>query len=253
MLFRSIDGVIEKMEKGDILFSGHYKQPDYEMLLENNIQLQIDTSMLASVPDVMAKYDELGIPYFIESSSKEGHPLGRVEWVKLFGLLMDKEEEAKAYFEKQVEMVEAVTKAEKTDKTVAMFYIASSSDKVYARNGGDYNAKMIEMAGGNYILADMEPNKTGNTSITFEDLYAKCIDADYIFFVNFALKFNELDEMLEYNPLFADFKAVKDGTIYITSPNFTQSTAVLGTIIDDMHTVLTNPEVEVTNSLIKLK
>ena len=45
-------------------------------------------------------------------------------------------------------------------KPVAMGYITSTG-KCYARNGGDYMAQMIDMAGGQYILADMEPEKSG--------------------------------------------------------------------------------------------
>lgn len=248
-----LENVVKKLESGDIKYSGNYKEPDFEMLTAEGIQLEVDTTMAAGNPDILAKYDELGIPYFIESSSKEGSPLGRVEWVKLFGALMGLEDEAKTYFDEQVKKVEAVTSADKTDKTVAMFYISSGSDKVYARNGGDYMAAMIGMAGGNYIMADVEPEKTGNSATTFEDVYSRCVDADYVFYVNFALKYESLDDMVAYNPLFGDFKAVKEGNVYVTSPDFTQSTAAIAGIIEDMHAVLNDSSVETTHSLIKLK
>ena len=114
-------------------------------------------------------------------------------------------------------------------------------------------AAMIGMAGGEYIMADVETEKSGNTSTTFEDVYARCIDADYLFYVNFALKFSSIEELVAYNSLFGDFKAVKEGNVYITAPNFTQSTAAIAGIIEDMHTVLNDPAVETTDSLIKLK
>lgn len=248
-----LDNVIAYMNDGKIKFSGKYKEPDYEMLTAEGTQLVIDTTMLNSNPEVMEKYKELGIPCFIESSSKESHPLGRVEWVKLFGALMNLDDEANAYFDEQNKMVEEVTSAEKCGKTVAMFYLSSKSDMVYARNGGDYMAAMIGLAGGDYIMADVEPNKPGNTKSTFEDIYARCVDADYLFYVNFALKFDSVEKLVEYNPLFGDFKAVKDGNVYVTAPNFTQSTAAIAGIVEDMHTVLNDPTVETTDSLIKLK
>lgn len=173
--------------------------------------------------------------------------------MKLFGALMGMEEEADTYFDEQVKKVEAVTSGDKTDKTVAMFYISSGSDKIYARNGGDYMAAMIGMAGGNYIMADFEPEKTGNSANTFEDVYSRCIDADYVFYVNFALKFESIEDMTAYNPLFGDFKAVKEGNVYVTSPDFTQSTAAIAGIIEDMHAVLMDSGIEKTDSLIKLK
>lgn len=246
-----LDNVIAKLENGEIKFSGKYREPDFEMLTAEGIQLEIDTTMIEGYPEVLAKYDELGIPYLIESSSREGHPLGRVEWVKLFGAIMGMDEEAAAYFNEQAEKVEAVTSADKTDKTAAMFYISSSSGEVYARNGGDYMAQMIGMAGGNYIMADVNPEKTGNLNTTFEDVYARCIDADYLFYVNFAQKFNSIADMIEYNPLFADFKAVKDGNVFVTAPHFTQSTAAIAGIIEDMHKLFNDPAAE-TTTLLKL-
>lgn len=247
-----IDNVISEMESGNIIYSGNYKEPDFELLTANGIQLEVDTTMLNSYPEVMEKYDELEIPFFVESSSKEGHSLGRVEWVKLFGSIMNLEAEADTYFAEQIAKVDGVTSADKTEQTVAMFYISSSDGTVYARNGGDYMAQMIGLAGGNYIMSDVDPDKTGNAKLTFEEVYARCIDADVLFYVNFALKFATIDEMIAYQPLFGDFKAVKNGNVYVTAPNFTQSTASIADIIADMHTVVTDPGTDSTTLLIKL-
>lgn len=245
-----LDNVIAKMQAGEIKYSGKYKEPDFEMLINEGVQLEIDTTMLNNCPDVMAKYDELNIPYFVESSSYENYPLGRVEWVKLFGAIMGLEDEAQAYFDAQVAKVNAVISNEKCGKTVAMFYI--SKDIVYARNGGDYMAAMIGLAGGDYIMADVDPDKSGTAKINFEEFYSRCKDADYIFYVLFTSPFDSIDGMIEYNELFSDFKAVQDGNVYVTAPSFGQSIASIADIITDMHTVLNDPTVEETGSLIKL-
>ncbi|HHU06094.1 MAG TPA: ABC transporter substrate-binding protein [Clostridiales bacterium] len=248
-----VENVVAKMQSGDIKYSGSFRTPDFEMLSSEGIELVIDTTMLANHPEVTAKYDELSIPYFMETSAREGHPLGRVEWVKLLGALLGLEEEAKAYFKEQVDRVNAVTAREKTGKTVAMFYLSTDAQQVYPRNGGDYMAQMIGLAGGTYIMADVAPDKSGGTSMTMEDVYSRCVDADYLFYINFVLSFSSLEEMLEKLPLLADFKAVKEGRVYITSPDFTQATAAIGGIIEDMNTVLREPGIDSTNSLIKLK
>ena len=44
----------------------------------------------------------------IEYSSYEQHPLGKVEWVKFFGVLTGKEAEAEAAFAEQTEILEKV-------------------------------------------------------------------------------------------------------------------------------------------------
>ncbi|MCM1567904.1 MAG: ABC transporter substrate-binding protein [Roseburia sp.] len=248
-----IDEVREAMEAGRIGFSGNYKEPDYEMMVEQGVQLHLDNAMVDSVPEVNEKFTELGIPNLVEISSKENHPLARVEWVKLLGVLFGKEAKAQEYFDNQKALMEQATAAESTGITVAMGYITSSG-KCYARNGGDYLVQMIQLAGGDYICADMEPEESGNTNMTFEEWYAAFKDADYLFYWNLGNKFYSIQEMVEYEPLFADFKAVKEGHVWITSPDFTQATSAISSIVSDMNTILSseNPDEVTTEHLIKI-
>lgn len=247
-----IDNVVAEMNAGNIAFSGHYKEPDYELMAANDIQFHLDTTMIEGCPEVLEKFTELGIPNMVENSSKENHPLARVEWVKLLGVLFNKEAEAQTYFDEQKALLESASGAESTGKTVAMGYITSTG-KCYARNGGDYMAQMIDMAGGQYILADMEPEKSGNSNMTFEEWYAGFKDADCLFYINFAYGFNSIQEMIDYNPLFADFKSVQNGNVWVTSADFTQSTAAIASIVADMNTILAAADGDVTTDhLIKL-
>lgn len=62
---------------------------------------------------MIEKLDDFGIPVMIEYSSYESHPLGRVEWVKFYGALLGKEEEAEEIFEEQVAILERVGADEK--------------------------------------------------------------------------------------------------------------------------------------------
>lgn len=248
-----LPNVAERMEAGAIRYSGNYKAPDFEMLKALDVQLDVDTVRLGEHPEVTQKYDELGIPWLIESSSKEGHPLGRVEWVKLFGALFDRQAEAEQFFAEQVNRVNAVTSGESTGRTVAMVYMSADGSKVYCRNGGDYIAAMIGLAGGTYAMADVAPDQTGTTAVTMEEFYARCKDADCLFFHNYVQKFKTVKDMTDFNPLFADLKAVREGRVYVTAPDFTQSTAAIGGIIADMHTLLADPSVDSTPSLSRLK
>ena len=60
--------------------------------------------------------EDFEIPVMIEYSSYESHPLGRVEWIKFFGVLVGKEAEAEEAFAKQVSILEEVATDEKTDE-----------------------------------------------------------------------------------------------------------------------------------------
>lgn len=248
-----IDDIAQAMANGEIAYSGNYKEPDYELMTANGIQLHVDTTMIDGYPEVLEKFEELGIPSLVEDSSRESHPLGRVEWVKIFGVLFGLEDEAEQYFEEQKELVAAASTNSQRDVTVAIGYILSNG-KCYARNGGDYLAQMIELAGGTYNLADMNPDKSGNSNMTFEEWYAINKDADYLFYLNYLPLFSTIEEMIAYNPLFADFKCVQNGNVWITSKDFTQSTAAVASIISDMSKIISSEDGNVTTDhLIKLK
>lgn len=247
-----IPNVKSAVESGDILYSGSYKEPDYELLMSNGVQIVIDTTMLNNNPDVIEKYNELNIPIIVEQSSKESHPLGRVEWVKLLAALAGKDEAAETYFAEQVAKVKAVSDSEPSGKTVAMFFMSSDGATVYARNAGDYMTAMIEAAGGDYIMADVGTDKTGNAKMNMEDFYAACGQADYIFYLSYSDLFATKEEMIAFDPIFADFKAVQDGNVWLSSDTFTQSTAAIATIIENMNTVLNDNTVAETETLIKL-
>lgn len=244
-----VEDVIAQMDAGKLAYSGNYKEPDYELMTANSIQFHIDTTMVDSYPEVLEKFSELGIPSMVENSSLESHPMGRVEWVKLMGVLFGLEAEAEAYFADQVEKFNAACTEESLGKTVAIGYITSSG-KCYARNGGDYIAQLVEMAGGDYICSDMEPAKTGNSSMTFEEWYDKFVNADYFFYYNLGVKFYSVQDMLDYNPLFADFKAVQNGNVWVTCDGFSQKSADITGVITDMNTVLTSEDNTVTTDFI---
>ena len=55
--------------------------------------------------------------------------------------------------------------------------------------------------------------------------------------------------------MFADFKAVKDGNVWCTNQNLFQETMELGTMIEDIHTMLTSddPNLDTLTYMHKLK
>ena len=77
-----------------MLYAGKYRMPDYELILSKGCDLAIENTMIFHDPEVKEKLEELGIPVIVETSSYESDPLGRLEWIKLYGALFGKEKEA---------------------------------------------------------------------------------------------------------------------------------------------------------------
>ena len=250
-----IQEVCNKMDQGELMFIGSYKEPDYELLVANKPKFSVFSTMLSSVPEVAEKLDELEIPYLLDQSTFEEHPLARVEWVKLYGAFLDLEAAAEKVYKDQVTMVQEVSAAESTGKTAAIFYITSKG-VLHVRQGGDYVAKMFELAGGEYIFADINPEESGTLKMEMEEFYAKAKDVDYIIYIwNLGGKPENLEQFIGYSEIFQDFKAVKEGNVWCTTPDFFQISDTLGSMIKDMNTMVTleNPDVDKLTYLFKLQ
>lgn len=233
----------EAMLSGDILFAGKYSAPDYELLLDRGCSAAIESTMIYHHPEVKEKLESLGIPVFVDQSSYEQSPLGRMEWIRVYGELTGQAETAEAFFRAQEERVRQVEEDVLRDsgerKTAAFFYISSGGQAV-VRTGDDYIAEMISMAGGQYVLSGLRnanpDSRSGSVSLTMEEFYRAAKDADYLVYnTNIDSSVTDLSEMLEKNSLLGDFAAVKNGRVFVTDRYFYQATDILGEMIVDFH------------------
>ncbi len=243
-----VDPARKAMEEGNILYAGKYSAPDYERILEEGCDLAIENTMIYHTPEVEEQLEKFGIPVFVDYSSYESNPLGRTEWVKLYGLITGHEKEAEAAFASEKEAFESVSGAQKTGKTVAFFYITANGE-VNVRRPSDYLPKMIEMAGGEYAIQNTGNDESTSSTMTMqmEDFYAQAKDADYIIY-NSTIdgELDTIEELLGKSQLLENFKAVQEGNVYCTTKDLYQSTMELGTIIADIHGMLQDNEENLT-------
>jgi len=241
-----IDAAKQAMQNGSMVYAGKYSTPDYELIYSEKCDLAIESTMINHTPEVKEQLEHLGVPVLIERSSYESDPLGRMEWLKLYGVLLGREQQAQDLFQKEVDALSGVLGQQSTGKTVAFFYITSSGS-VNVRKSGDYVAKMIEMAGGKYVFSDLgdDSNALSTVNMQMEAFYNGAKDADVLIY-NSAIdgELQTMAELLQKSPLLADFKAVKSGDVWCTGKNLFQEPMGLGKLIADFHTVLTDPDTE---------
>ena len=224
----SLPHIQSALEQGTMLYVGKYSAPDYETILSQGCNLAIESTMIYHSPEIQEKLEALGIPVLVERSSYESHPLGRMEWLKLYGLLMNRETEADAYFTAQSEKLDSILTEKNTGKTVAFFYITTNGS-VNIRKPGDYTSKMIELAGGNYLFSaedlKVEENALSTMNIQMETFYAAAKDADYLIY-NSTIDGDipNMEQFLQKSPLLADMKAVKEQHVWCTKQNLFQQT-----------------------------
>lgn len=239
-----LDEAKAAMQEGKIAYAGKYSAPDYEQILAANCGLAFENTMIYHTPEVKEQLERFGIPVLVERSSYEGSPLARMEWIKLVGILLGKEEDAERVFSEQVERVAPLMDQPSTGKTAAFFSI-TANNLANVRKGGDYIAQMIEMAGGEYVFSDLTDN--GNSlstmNLPLEDFYAGAKDADFLIYNSTVEGIVETREQLIAKcSLLADFKAVQNGNVWCTNKSFFQQSMELADLILDMHTVFTEED-----------
>ena len=231
----------QAMEEGRIAYAGKYSAPDYEQILAANCSLAIQNTMILHTPEVKEQLEHFGIPVLVERSSYESGPLERMEWIKLYGILLGKEDTAEQVFAAQEAAIAPLLEQEPTGKSCAFFSL-SSNNLATVRKGSDYVAKMIEMAGGAYVFSDLTDN--GNSLATMnlplEDFYAGAKDADVLIY-NSAIEgtIASVSQLTEKFPLLSEFKAVQNGQVWCTSQSLFQQSMELADLILDMNKVFT--------------
>ena len=211
-----VQDAVDAMNAGTMIFAGKYSEPDYELLVSENCDLAIESTMILHSPKVQEMIEMLDIPVFIDRSSYESQPLGRTEWIKLYGAMLDKE------------------------KTVAFFYINTSGAAV-VRNPEDYISNMIELGGARNAFRDLQDD-SGKTSvpITMEQFYDTAEDADYLIYnASIDSTVKTLDDLLAKDSMFADYKAVKEGNVWTTEKSMYQATDKIAQFTNDINLLVT--------------
>lgn len=152
----------------------------------------------------------MGIPVLSVMDYSENSVLGKAEWIKLFGLMLNKEGESIKLFNNKKKIYDSlIGLMELTEIRPTVMSGTIYGGSWFMPGGKNYNSSLINQAGGKYIYEDDESN--GWLNLDFEEIYAKAYDSDL--WIG-AANFSSLDEMIEIEPRYANFKAFENNQIY---------------------------------------
>lgn len=243
----SLPVIRDAVSSGDIEYIGKYSSPDYETLVAEKCGLALESTMIYHTPKVKEQIESFGIPVMVERSSYETHPLGRMEWVKLYGLILGDYEAAEKLFNEKTKAFEELSVddiPENERKTAAFFYVTSNG-YFNIRKPADYVAKMIDLAGGKYVFkaADLnvDDNALSTMNIQTETFYELAHDADILIY-NSTIdgEIDSIDQLVAKSSILADFKAVREGNVWCTGQNMFQQTTGAADMICDLNSIFTN-------------
>ncbi len=182
-----------------------------------NIEVLINTK-----PDMVLGYSlsgdfgqfnqiaEAGIPVVLNAEYLEQHPLGRAEWIKLAGILFDKEEMADSVFnfiESQYLSAKAIARETDTKPTVMSGIVYG--DSWFLPGGKNYAAKLLQDAGFKYIWEEDTTNAF--LPLSFESVYDKANKADYWIGVG---SFKSLEELNAADSRYESFTPFHEHKIF---------------------------------------
>jgi iron complex transport system substrate-binding protein len=173
------EDISERISKGLINDIGYEAGMNNELIIKISPDLLMMYGIGSESAGYVGKITELGIQVIFNADYLETDPLGKAEWIKLFGILYCKEEMADSIFSKIAESYEQVKSAVSTyaDKRPVVLLGLPFRDTWYISPGNSYISKLIRDAGGNYLWESTE----SSVSMPFglENVYMQSLKADY--------------------------------------------------------------------------
>ncbi len=150
------DGKVrERIREGWVKDVGYVPALDYEAIISLHPDLVFLYGLNASVTAVSERLQKAGIPSVIIAEYLENHPLGKMEWLKVFGALYGKEDLAESLFTRVAEEYTALAeKASAATPGPAVLAGLPWKDTWYMAGGNSFMARLIHDAGGDYLWKD---------------------------------------------------------------------------------------------------
>lgn len=197
--------------EGRIVDAGNAMSPD----LEKVIDLHPDAVLLSPFENSggYGRIEKLGIPIIECADYMETSPLGRAEWMRFFGLLFGRKQQADSLFaevEKRYASLKSLVDTVSVRPTVLSELRNGSA--WYTPGGHSTIGRLYADAGAAYVWAD--DTRSGSVPLSFETVFDRGRNADFWLF-----KYNEtVDKTLsslraEYAP-YAGFRAFQTGRVF---------------------------------------
>ncbi|TDP00649.1 ABC transporter substrate-binding protein [Flavobacterium sp. 245] len=203
------------IDKGSVKNVGQNEKLNIEQLIELAPDLIVTFGVDNNNP-MLDNLKKSGLNVLIQGDWMEQSPLGKAEWIKLYGALFGKEDKAKELFDKIVESYNQATKLV-ADKpaTTKVLYGSMYEDVWYVAKGNSWVAQFMKDAKADYLWSNLQG--TGSEGLSFEKVLDKAKTAN-IWIVSGSFK--SLEELQKANPHYGEFDAFKNKSVYSLESKF---------------------------------
>ncbi len=201
------------IDAGKIKEIGKESSLNTEILLDLQPELIVGYSV-SSADKSLTTLEKAGINVIYNGDWLEETPLGRAEWIKFFGVLFDKEQQADSIFKAiETNYIEAKNIALKSTKKPTILSGAIMSKDIWNLPAGDsFVAQYLKDANCNYLWQNSSGK--GSLSLSFEHVFDKGANADFWIAPGY---FSSKEQLISSNKLYSKFKAFRQNSIYTPS------------------------------------
>ena len=183
---------------------GYEAAPDYERILSLHPDLVVTYTVSSVLPTYIVKLRSLGVKVLVLYEHLEPHPLGKAEYVRLFGRLTGREARADSAFTAVRERYEALALPEDIPDRKKVLMNIPYGDQWFVPGGENYLSQLIHDAGGEVLGA--EKGSGQSSTISVEKAYALSREADCWLHPGLC---RTRAELRAAHPLFGDFPVLE--------------------------------------------
>lgn len=200
----------QRIKEGKVTEIGMPFSPDLESIVALQPELVLAPALPPSRKAGYQTLEQSGIPVLVVAEWLESTPLGRAEWVKLFGALFGKGELARQRFaETEAAYLRISSISAKASERPRVLTGLPYKDSWFVPAGGSYVAALLHDAGADYPWRTLKG--AGSAQLDIEAVYPVALEAE--FWLNPG-SVSSRAELLALDARFRDVRAVKEGRVY---------------------------------------
>ena len=197
------------IEAGEISELGMNDDLNTEVLIDLSPEVLI-TFAVSGGNKAAETVERAGIPVLYNADWTETHPLGKAEWIKFFGALLGKSQQANAVFDQiEADYIAASELAATADKKPTVLSGAMYKDVWYLPAGESWAARFIDDAHGEYLWKESEGN--GSLSLNLESVLEQGQQAEVWIGPG---QFSSKSQLAEAHNVYTQFAAFEDEQVY---------------------------------------